>query len=136
MFRPPTGACRLADPDSKLQVETLRRNCEDFGIKLYDLGSREQGIIHVIGPELGLTQPGMTIVCGEQPHRNSRRIRCARIWNRDQRGRARASTQCLWEERPQTLKFASTENSAPVSARKDLILCIRQDSRPTAPLAT
>src|SRR5882672_8840322 len=55
----------IADLDSKLQVETLRRNCEDFGIKLYDLGSREQGIIHVIGPELGLTQPGMTIVCGD-----------------------------------------------------------------------
>src|ERR1700746_2094554 len=48
----------IADPDSKLQVETLRRNCEDFGIKLYDLGSREQGIIHVLGPELALTPRG------------------------------------------------------------------------------
>ncbi len=53
------------DPVAAQQVETLRRNCRDFGIKLYDLDRIEQGIIHVFGPEQGLTQPGMTIVCGD-----------------------------------------------------------------------
>ncbi len=55
----------IADPVSRIQIETLRKNCEEFDIHLYPLGSREQGIVHVIGPELGLTQPGMTIVCGD-----------------------------------------------------------------------
>ena len=61
-----TMAARLiADQLSRVQVETLERNCEEFGIKLYSLGSDRQGIVHVIGPELGVTQPGMTIVCGD-----------------------------------------------------------------------
>ena len=55
----------IVDPISRLQVQTLRNNCEEFGIPLYKLGSADQGIVHVIGPELGLTQPGMTIVCGD-----------------------------------------------------------------------
>jgi 3-isopropylmalate/(R)-2-methylmalate dehydratase large subunit len=55
----------IADPISRLQLETLRKNCADFGIRLHSLGDREQGIVHVIGPQLGLTQPGMTIVCGD-----------------------------------------------------------------------
>lgn len=53
------------DPIAAEQVATLRRNCREFGIKLYDLGTKEQGIIHVFGPEQGLTQPGATIVCGD-----------------------------------------------------------------------
>jgi 3-isopropylmalate/(R)-2-methylmalate dehydratase large subunit len=55
----------IADPISATQVETLRRNCAEFGIRLHPMGDREQGIVHVIGPQLGLTQPGMTIVCGD-----------------------------------------------------------------------
>ena len=55
----------IADPISKQQIETLRNNCAEFGVRLYDLDSPKQGIVHVIGPELGLTQPGMTIVCGD-----------------------------------------------------------------------
>ncbi len=55
----------IADPVSRTQVETLRRNCAEFGIELYSMGDAEQGIVHVIGPQLGLTQPGMTIVCGD-----------------------------------------------------------------------
>jgi 3-isopropylmalate/(R)-2-methylmalate dehydratase large subunit len=55
----------IADPVSRQQVDTLRQNCKDFGIRLYDLNDVRQGIVHVIGPELGLTQPGMTIVCGD-----------------------------------------------------------------------
>ena len=55
----------IADPVSRNQVETLRRNCDEFGIRLYPMGNIEQGIVHVVGPQLGLTQPGMTIVCGD-----------------------------------------------------------------------
>ena len=55
----------IADPISKQQIDTLRQNCQEFGIRLYDLHDPQQGIVHVIGPELGLTQPGMTIVCGD-----------------------------------------------------------------------
>ena len=55
----------IADPVSRTQVETLRRNCAEFGIRLHSMGDANQGIVHVIGPQLGLTQPGMTIVCGD-----------------------------------------------------------------------
>ncbi|EHR59963.1 3-isopropylmalate dehydratase large subunit [Saccharomonospora cyanea] len=55
----------IADPVSRTQVETLRRNCEEFGVRLHPMGDDEQGIVHVIGPQLGLTQPGMTVVCGD-----------------------------------------------------------------------
>src|SRR5215813_7039606 len=55
----------IADATAANQVETLRRNCHEFGIQLFDIHSPEQGIVHVIGPELGLTRPGMTIVCGD-----------------------------------------------------------------------
>ncbi len=55
----------IADPISRQQVDTLRQNCKEFGVRLYDLNDRAQGIVHIIGPELGYTQPGMTIVCGD-----------------------------------------------------------------------
>ena len=58
-------AARIKDELSRVQVETLERNCEEFGMPVYSLGSDRQGIVHVIGPELGVTQPGMTIVCGD-----------------------------------------------------------------------
>ena len=59
------GRLNIVDQISARQIETLRKNCADFGVELYDVNSREQGIVHVIGPELGLTKPGMTIVCGD-----------------------------------------------------------------------
>jgi 3-isopropylmalate/(R)-2-methylmalate dehydratase large subunit len=55
----------IADPVSRTQIETLRRNCAEFGVRLHSLGDAQQGVVHVIGPQLGLTQPGMTIVCGD-----------------------------------------------------------------------
>ena len=55
----------IADPISRTQVETLRRNCAEFGIRLHPMGDAEQGIVHIIGPQLGLTQPGTTVVCGD-----------------------------------------------------------------------
>jgi 3-isopropylmalate/(R)-2-methylmalate dehydratase large subunit len=58
-------AARIKDELSRVQVQTLERNCAEFGVPIYSLGSDRQGIVHVIGPELGVTQPGMTIVCGD-----------------------------------------------------------------------
>src|SRR6201997_3694984 len=58
-------SARIRDELSRVQVETLERNCAEFGIPVFSLGSEHQGIVHVIGPELGVTQPGMTIVCGD-----------------------------------------------------------------------
>jgi 3-isopropylmalate/(R)-2-methylmalate dehydratase large subunit len=61
----PTTPGPITDPVSRIQVETLRRNCEEFGVTIYPMGDVEQGIVHVVGPQLGLTQPGTTIVCGD-----------------------------------------------------------------------
>jgi 3-isopropylmalate/(R)-2-methylmalate dehydratase large subunit len=61
----PTTAGPIVDPVSLAQVEALRRNCEEFGVRLHPMGDAGQGIVHVIGPQLGLTQPGMTVVCGD-----------------------------------------------------------------------
>ena len=61
----PTTAGPISDPVSRTQVETLRQNCAEFGVPIYPMGDAEQGIVHIIGPQLGLTQPGMTIVCGD-----------------------------------------------------------------------
>ncbi|MFP5314253.1 MAG: 3-isopropylmalate dehydratase large subunit, partial [Actinomycetes bacterium] len=55
----------IADPTSRTQIETLRANCREFGVRLHSLGDAQQGIVHIIGPQLGLTQPGMTVVCGD-----------------------------------------------------------------------
>ena len=55
----------IADPVSRAQVEALRANCEEFGVRIFPMGSQENGIVHVVGPQLGLTQPGLTIVCGD-----------------------------------------------------------------------
>src|SRR4051794_16391843 len=65
---PTDGATTLpmvSDPLSRRQIEALEQNCREFGIPVYSIGSGRQGIVHVIGPELGVTQPGMTIVCGD-----------------------------------------------------------------------
>jgi 3-isopropylmalate/(R)-2-methylmalate dehydratase large subunit len=59
------GVAAIADPVSRTQVETLRRNCAEFGVPLYPMNHAEQGIVHIIGPQLGLTQPGLTVVCGD-----------------------------------------------------------------------
>ena len=114
----------IADPDSKLQVETLRRNCEDFGIKLYDLGSREQGIIHVIGPELGLTQPGMTIVCGDSHTATHGAFGALAFGIGTSEVEHVLATQCLWEERPQTFEIRVDGKLGAGVGAKDLILGI------------
>src|SRR5215813_4404132 len=55
----------ITDPIAARQIEALQKNCKEFGVQLFDMNSPDQGIVHVIGPELGLTRPGMTIVCGD-----------------------------------------------------------------------
>jgi 3-isopropylmalate/(R)-2-methylmalate dehydratase large subunit len=62
---PLVGTSSITDDVSRTQIETLRKNCADFGVRLYPMGDANQGIVHVIGPQLGITQPGMTIVCGD-----------------------------------------------------------------------
>src|SRR5258708_31617450 len=122
--RPTTRTLPIADPDSKLQVETLRRNCEDFGIKLYDLGSREQGIIHVIGPELGLTQPGMTIVCGDSHTATHGAFGALAFGIGTSEVEHVLATQCLWEERPRTFEIRVDGKLCAGVGAKDLILGI------------
>src|SRR5437879_7198047 len=61
----PTTPGPITDPLAREQLDALRRNCEEFGVRLFATGSGREGIVHVIGPELGLTQPGKTIVCGD-----------------------------------------------------------------------
>src|SRR6267142_5945540 len=114
----------IADPDSKLQVETLRRNCEDFGIKLYDLGSREQGIIHVIGPELGLTQPGMTIVCGDSHTATHGAFGALAFGIGTSEVEHVLATQTLPQARPKTMAI-TVDGALPEGVTaKDLILAI------------
>src|SRR3989440_6264861 len=61
----PTDGGPITDPMARAQLDALSRNCEEFGVPLFATGSGREGIVHVIGPELGITQPGMTIVCGD-----------------------------------------------------------------------
>jgi 3-isopropylmalate/(R)-2-methylmalate dehydratase large subunit len=62
---PTDNLLTISDPVSRTQIETLRRNCDEFGVRRHSLGDSQQGVVHVMGPQLGLTQPGMTIVCGD-----------------------------------------------------------------------
>ena len=85
--RGPDGQIPVTDAQAAAQIAALEENCREFGITLFALGSERQGIVHVIGPELGLTQPGMTIVCGDSHTAHARRVRRARLRHRHQRGR-------------------------------------------------
>jgi 3-isopropylmalate/(R)-2-methylmalate dehydratase large subunit len=114
----------INDPDSKLQIEMLRKNCERFGIKLYDLGSREQGIVHVIGPELGLSQPGMTIVCGDSHTATHGALGALAFGIGTSEVEHVLATQCLWQSKPKTMEIrVEGELGLGVSA-KDLVLGI------------
>ena len=86
----PTTDGPITDPLAKQQLDALRENCEEFGVRLFATGSGREGIVHVIGPELGLSQPGMTIVCGDSHTSTHGAVRRARVRDRDVRGGARA----------------------------------------------
>jgi 3-isopropylmalate/(R)-2-methylmalate dehydratase large subunit len=118
-----TAAARLiADELSRRQVEVLERNCEEFGIPIYSLGSDGQGIVHVIGPELGLTQPGLTIACGDSHTSTHGAFGALAIGIGTSEVEHVLATQCLVQKRPKTMRINySGELGAGVTA-KDMIL--------------
>jgi 3-isopropylmalate/(R)-2-methylmalate dehydratase large subunit len=118
-----TPAARLiADELSRKQVEALERNCEEFGIPLYSLGSDRRGIVHVIGPELGVTQPGMTIVCGDSHTSTHGAFGAVAFGIGTSEVEHVLATQCLGQRKPKTMRIDySGELRFGVTA-KDLIL--------------
>jgi 3-isopropylmalate/(R)-2-methylmalate dehydratase large subunit len=118
-----TMAARLiADELSRVQVETLERNCEEFAIPLYSLGSDRQGIVHVIGPELGVTQPGMTIVCGDSHTSTHGAFGALAFGIGTSEVEHVLATQCLVQKRPKAMRINYTGALAPGVTPKDLIL--------------
>ena len=112
----------IADPISAQQVETLRENCREFGIPLYDLDDRQQGIVHIIGPELGLTQPGITIVCGDSHTSTHGAFGNLAFGIGTSELEHVLATQCLQQTRPQTLEVR-IEGELPLGVTaKDVIL--------------
>jgi 3-isopropylmalate/(R)-2-methylmalate dehydratase large subunit len=114
----------ISDPDSRLQVEVMQRNCREFGIKLFDLGAREQGIVHVIGPELGLTQPGMVIVCGDSHTSTHGAFGALAFGIGTSEVEHVLATQCLWQTEPTTLEVRVDGKLKPGVTAKDVILGI------------
>jgi 3-isopropylmalate/(R)-2-methylmalate dehydratase large subunit len=112
----------IADELSRKQVEALERNCEEFGIPLYSLGSDRRGIVHVIGPELGVTQPGMTIVCGDSHTSTHGAFGALAFGIGTSEVEHVLATQCLGQRKPKTMRIDySGELGFGVTA-KDLIL--------------
>ena len=114
----------IADPISKQQIETLERNCQDFGITLFDLSSPDQGIVHVIGPELGLTQPGMTIVCGDSHTSTHGAFGALAFGIGTSEVEHVLATQCLRQKRPTTFEIRVDGQLARGVTAKDVILAI------------
>ena len=118
-----TMAARLiADELSRIQVETLERNCEEFGLKVYSLGSERQGIVHVIGPELGVTQPGMTIVCGDSHTSTHGAFGSLAFGIGTSEVEHVLATQCLVQKRPRTMRINYAGELGQGVTPKDLIL--------------
>jgi len=117
-------ASPLTDPVSRVQVETLRKNCADFGVRLYPMGDAGQGIVHVIGPQQGLTQPGMTIVCGDS-HTSTHGAFGALAFGigTSEVGHVLA-TQTLPQARPADMAVTVTGELPYGVAAKDLILAV------------
>ena len=101
-----TPAARMiADDLSRIQVETLERNCAEFDIPIYSLGSDRQGIVHVIGPELGITQPGLTIVCGDSHTSTHGAFGALAFGIGTSEVEHVLATQCLVQRRPKTMRI-------------------------------
>src|ERR1700704_5889516 len=115
-------AARIKDELSRVQVETLERNCEEFGIPVYSLGSDRQGIVHVIGPELGVTQPGMTIVCGDSHTSTHGAFGSLAFGIGTSEVEHVLATQCLVQKRPKTMRISYSGKLGPGVTPKDLIL--------------
>jgi 3-isopropylmalate/(R)-2-methylmalate dehydratase large subunit len=114
----------IADPDSKIQIEMMRKNCRDFWVKLFDLGDREQGIVHIIGPELGLSQPGMTIVCGDSHTATHGAMGALAFGIGTSEVEHVLATQCLWQARPKTMEVRVEGTLGLGVGAKDIILGI------------
>ncbi|HYV82046.1 MAG TPA: 3-isopropylmalate dehydratase large subunit [Pyrinomonadaceae bacterium] len=114
----------IADATAANQVETLRRNCNEFGVQLYDINSPEQGIVHVIGPELGLTRPGMTIVCGDSHTSTHGAFGALAFGIGTSEVEHVLATQCLPQNKPLTMKVETRGTLPEGVTAKDLALGI------------
>jgi 3-isopropylmalate/(R)-2-methylmalate dehydratase large subunit len=112
----------IADELSRRQVETLERNCEEFGVPAYSLGSEHQGIVHVIGPELGITQPGMTIVCGDSHTSTHGAFGALAFGIGTSEVEHALATQTLVQRRPKTMRISYSGALGEGVTAKDLIL--------------
>src|SRR5262245_16762501 len=114
----------VRDPISAKQMEVLAKNCEEFGIRLYAMGQPGQGIVHVIGPEQGLTQPGMTIVCGDSHTSTHGAFGALAVGIGTSEVEHVLATQTLPQARPSTLAI-TVEGDAPAGvSAKDIVLAI------------
>jgi len=114
----------IADPVSKLQVDTLRSNCKEFGVRIHSLGDAEQGIVHVVGPQLGLTQPGMTIVCGDSHTSTHGAFGALAFGIGTSEVEHVLATQTLPLIRPKTMAINVEGSLKPGVTSKDIILAI------------
>ncbi|MGY6499326.1 MAG: 3-isopropylmalate dehydratase large subunit [Acidimicrobiales bacterium] len=114
----------IADPISRTQVETLRRNCAEFGITLHPMGTPGQGIVHVIGPEQGLTQPGMTIVCGDSHTSTHGAFGALAFGIGTSEVEHVLATQTLPQQRPGTMAVTLEGQAPEGTTAKDLVLAI------------
>jgi 3-isopropylmalate/(R)-2-methylmalate dehydratase large subunit len=114
----------IADPVIRTQVETLRRNCEEFGVRLHPMGDAQQGIVHVIGPQLGLTQPGMTVVCGDSHTSTHGAFGALAFGIGTSEVEHVLATQTLPLVRPRTMAVTVTGRLQPGVSAKDLVLAL------------
>jgi len=114
----------ITDPVSKIQIEALRDNCNKHSIELYDLGNIKQGIVHVIGPELGLTQPGMTLVCGDSHTSTHGALASLAFGIGTSDVEHVLATQCLNLTKEKNFNIIVNNNLRPFITSKDLILYI------------
>jgi len=112
----------IADPISKQQIDTLRANCAEFGIRLFDLGDADQGIVHVIGPELGITQPGMTIVCGDSHTATHGALGALAFGIGTSEVEHVLATQTLRQSKPRSFEVRVDGELRPGVTAKDLVL--------------
>jgi 3-isopropylmalate/(R)-2-methylmalate dehydratase large subunit len=114
----------IVDPVSKTQIETLARNCTEFGVTLFDLHDDRQGIVHVVGPELGLTQPGLTIVCGDSHTSTHGAFGALAFGIGTSEVEHVLATQCLPQDPPKTMEVVCEGQFVDGVTAKDLILAI------------
>lgn len=114
----------IADPVSRTQVETLRKNAADFGVRLHPLGDIEQGIVHVVGPQLGLTQPGMTIVCGDSHTSTHGAFGAIAFGIGTSEVEHVLATQTLTQARPRTMAVTVNGSLPEGVTAKDLVLTL------------